>query len=109
RAGGSPARSHAARRLRRRRGGTRKGVGMIRRKRTLLVLLSVAVLALVVATGIAVGQGPDTSGLRKGTFKVGYGNNLSGFLAVHDHLISNGAILAIEQINAKGGVGGKVR
>jgi branched-chain amino acid transport system substrate-binding protein len=82
---------------------------MIRRKRTLLVLLGVAMLALVVATGIAVGQGPDTSGLRKGTFKVGYGNNLSGFLAVHDHLISNGAILAIEQINAKGGVGGKVR
>jgi branched-chain amino acid transport system substrate-binding protein len=82
---------------------------MIRRRRTLLVMLGVAVLALVVATGIAVGQGPDASGLKKGTFKVGYGNNLSGFLAVHDHLISNGAILAIEQINAKGGVGGKVR
>jgi branched-chain amino acid transport system substrate-binding protein len=82
---------------------------MIRHKRPLLVLLGVAVLALVVATGIAVGQGPNASGLKKGTFKVGYGNNLSGFLAVHDHLISNGAILAVEQINAKGGVGGKVR
>jgi branched-chain amino acid transport system substrate-binding protein len=81
---------------------------MIRGKRPLLVLVGVVALALVVATGIA-GQGPSSSGLKKATFKVGYGNNLSGFLAVHDHLISNGAILAIDQINAKGGVGGKVR
>jgi branched-chain amino acid transport system substrate-binding protein len=85
-----------------------KGVGMSRGK-SVLVLLGVSGLALAVAAGIAVGQGPNTSGLRKGTLKVGYGNNLSGFLAVHDHLISNGAILAVEQINAKGGVGGKVR
>ena len=82
---------------------------MSRGKRRLLVLLGVSALALAVAAGIAVGQSPNTSELKKGTFKVGYGNNLSGFLAVHDHLISNGAILAIRQINAKGGVGGKVR
>src|ERR671936_2678143 len=86
-----------------------KGVGMSGGKRRVLVLLGVSGLALAVAAGIAVGQGPNTSGLKKGTFKVGYGNNLSGFLAVHDHLISNGAILAIEQINAKGGVGGRVK
>src|ERR671930_1914285 len=82
---------------------------MSRGKRRLLVLLGVAALTLAVAASITVGQGPNTSGLKKGIFKVGYGNNLSGFLAVHDHLISNGAILAVEQINAKGGVGGKVR
>src|SRR5207302_518099 len=46
--------------------------------------------------------------LKKGTIKVGYGNNLTGFLAVHDKLISNGAKLAVEQINGKGGIGGKV-
>jgi branched-chain amino acid transport system substrate-binding protein len=86
-----------------------KGVGMSRGKRRVLVLLGVSGLALAVAAGIAVGQGPNTSGLKKGTFKVGYGNNLSGFLAVHDHLISNGAKVAVAQINAKGGVGGKVK
>ena len=86
-----------------------KGVGMSGGKRRVLVLLGVSGIALAVAAGIAVGQGPNTSGLKKATIKVGFGNNLSGFLAVHDHLISNGAILAIEQINAKGGVGGKVR
>jgi branched-chain amino acid transport system substrate-binding protein len=78
-------------------------------KRRVLVLLGISALALAVAAGIAVGQGPNTSGLKKAVFKVGYGNNLSGFLAVHDHLISDGAILAVEQINAKGGVGGKVK
>src|ERR671936_442068 len=46
---------------------------------------------------------------KKGTITVGYGNNLTGFLAAHDVLISNGAKLAVEQINKKGGIGGKVK
>lgn len=59
------------------------------------------------AAGTTAIAGP--SALEPGTFKVGYGNNLTGFLAVHDKLISNGAQVAVEEINIAGGVGGKVK
>lgn len=64
-----------------------------------------AVAALVLA---ASGLG-STHALRSGTIVVGFGNNLTGFLAVHDHLISDGARFAVGDINAKGGIGGKVK
>jgi branched-chain amino acid transport system substrate-binding protein len=74
------------------------------------VLAVAAVGALGAAAGsLALSSSPEQTGLQRGTLKVGYGNNLSGFLAVHDTLISNGARLAIEQINRRGGVGGRVR
>jgi len=69
-----------------------------------VIVVGVAAAAVAVATGSA-----SRTGLSKGTIKVGYGNNLTGFLAVHDKLISNGARLAVEQINGKGGIGGKVK
>jgi branched-chain amino acid transport system substrate-binding protein len=71
-----------------------------------------AIVAAVVAVGsfAAAGLGsPQASGLKKGTITVGYGNNLTGFLAAHDVLISNGARLAVDQINRKGGIGGKIK
>lgn len=46
--------------------------------------------------------------LQPGTITVGYGNNLTGFLAVHDSVISDGARVEVEEINAQGGIGGKV-
>jgi branched-chain amino acid transport system substrate-binding protein len=82
---------------------------MSRGKRSVLALAAAAGLALAVTAGLAIGKGPDASGLKKGSIKVGYGNNLSGFLAVHDHLISDGARVAVDQINKKGGIGGKVK
>jgi branched-chain amino acid transport system substrate-binding protein len=78
-----------------------------RRAAQAAVVLGVAALAVAVATGFTSGR--TSTGLAKGTIKVGYGNNLTGFLAVHDKLISNGAKLAVEQINRKGGIGGKVK
>jgi len=74
------------------------------------VAIAVAVLALGVfaATGFG-NSGPHSTALKRGTITVGYGNNLTGFLAAHDVLISNGAQLAVQQINAKGGIGGKVK
>jgi branched-chain amino acid transport system substrate-binding protein len=69
-----------------------------------VIVVGVAVATVAVATGST-----SRTGLSKGTIKVGYGNNLTGFLAVHDKLISNGAKLAVEQINSKGGIGGKVK
>jgi branched-chain amino acid transport system substrate-binding protein len=69
-----------------------------------VIVVGVAAAAVAVATGST-----SRTDLGKGTIKVGYGNNLTGFLAVHDKLISNGAKLAVEQINSKGGIGGKVK
>ena len=75
------------------------------------VALAAAGAAALVVVALAAGftQGPSSSGLSKGSISVGYGNNLTGFLAVHDKLISNGAKLAVAQINSKGGIGGKVK
>jgi branched-chain amino acid transport system substrate-binding protein len=69
-----------------------------------------ALLALVVFAAAGFGSsGPQATALKKGTITVGYGNNLTGFLAAHDVLISNGAKLAVDQINKRGGIGGKVK
>jgi branched-chain amino acid transport system substrate-binding protein len=82
----------------------------MRRRRITGVAVTTALLALVVyaAAGYG-GNGPESSALKKGTISVGYGNNLTGFLAAHDVLISNGAKLAVAQINKKGGIGGKIK
>jgi branched-chain amino acid transport system substrate-binding protein len=72
--------------------------------------VAVALLALGVFAAAGLGSsGPQATALKKGTITVGYGNNLTGFLAAHDVLISNGAKLAVEQINKAGGIGGKVK
>src|SRR5919201_2792570 len=81
------------------------------RRRT---ITGAAVAAALLALGVFAAAGfsssaPQAHELKKGTIKVGYGNNLTGFLAAHDVLISNGAKLAVEQINKKGGIGGKVK
>jgi branched-chain amino acid transport system substrate-binding protein len=76
-----------------------------RRAAQAAAVLAVAALAVAVATGFTSRE----KALQKGTIKVGYGNNLTGFLAVHDKLISNGAKLAVEQMNRGGGIGGKVK
>jgi branched-chain amino acid transport system substrate-binding protein len=77
-------------------------------RRVAALILALLALALV---GAACGGDDDEGGaLEEGAaFKVGYGNNLTGFLAVHDKLISNGALVAVDEINNAGGIDGKVR
>jgi branched-chain amino acid transport system substrate-binding protein len=72
------------------------------------LVLALAAGGAFAASGLA-SSAPKSAGLKKGTITVGYGNNLTGFLAAHDQLISNGAKLAVEQINRRGGIGGKVK
>lgn len=81
---------------------------MRRRRTTGAIAVAVVALGVFAATGFG-SSGPQAVTLKKGTITVGYGNNLTGFLAAHDVLISNGALLAVQQINAKGGIGGKVK
>jgi branched-chain amino acid transport system substrate-binding protein len=72
--------------------------------------IAATLLALGVFAAAGLGSnGPQATALKKGTITVGYGNNLTGFLAAHDVLISNGAKLAVEQINKAGGIGGKIK
>jgi len=78
-------------------------------RRVSALILTLLALALV---GAGCGGNDDEGGgaLKSGqTFTVGYGNNLTGFLAVHDKLISNGAQVAVDEINNGGGIDGKVK
>ncbi len=79
------------------------------KSRTLKALAVAAALALMVLVASGFRGGADRTALPKGTIAVGFGNNLTGFLAVHDHLISQGAQLAVRQINLSGGIGGRVK
>jgi branched-chain amino acid transport system substrate-binding protein len=81
---------------------------MRRRRTTGAIAIAVVALGVFAATSFGSSR-PDAVTLKKGTITVGYGNNLTGFLAAHDVLISNGALLAVQQINAKGGIGGKIK
>ena len=82
----------------------------MRRRRVTGGVIAAALIAFAVFAAAGFGSsGPQAVTLKKGTITVGYGNNLTGFLAAHDVLISNGAKLAVEQINKKGGIGGKVK
>jgi branched-chain amino acid transport system substrate-binding protein len=81
----------------------------MRTKKKAAAWIVVAAVAAAVAVPAAGGFGPASPTLKRGTLRIGYANNLTGFLAVHDKLISNGARLAVDQINAKGGIGGKVK
>ena len=82
----------------------------MRRKTITGAAVAAALLALGVFAAAGFGSsGPQATALKSGTITVGYGNNLTGFLAAHDVLISNGALLAVAQINKQGGIGGKVK
>jgi branched-chain amino acid transport system substrate-binding protein len=81
----------------------------MKERRRPAVRAALAVLAVGAAVLAATGFRSGSSSLPSGTISVGYGANLTGFLAVHDKLIANGARLAVDQINAKGGIGGKVK
>ncbi len=77
--------------------------------RTWKIVAVAAVIVAAIAVVSGFGSGSSSHGLAGGTITVGYGNDLTGFLAVHDKLISNGAKLAVDEINKKGGIGGKVK
>jgi branched-chain amino acid transport system substrate-binding protein len=79
------------------------------RRRALMLAAAIALVAAAVPAADAITSGPAATTLKKSTLRIGYANNLTGFLAVHDKLISNGAQLAVTQINAAGGIGGKVK
>ncbi|WP_036584168.1 transporter substrate-binding domain-containing protein [Paenibacillus darwinianus] len=71
-------------------------------------ILSIAALVMIVSLLAGCGGGKDsTAGGSAGDIKVGVLFSLSGSLAVTEKGMANAALLAIEEINAAGGINGR--
>jgi branched-chain amino acid transport system substrate-binding protein len=73
-----------------------------------LVALS-AVAALAVGVGLATAKSDKGSALPSGTYKIGFVESITGRLAFYDPVFAQGMKLQIAQLNAKGGIGGKLK
>jgi branched-chain amino acid transport system substrate-binding protein len=73
----------------------------------LSLLAGLAVLA--VAAGLATAKPTAGSALPSGTYKIGFVESITGRLAFYDPVFAQGMRLAVAQINAKGGVAGKLK
>jgi branched-chain amino acid transport system substrate-binding protein len=78
------------------------------RARFVLPLL-VALIALAVGTGLGVAKSTGKNTLPSGTYKIGFVESKTGRLAFYDPPFYQGLKLGVDQINAKGGVGGKLK
>lgn len=77
-------------------------------KKLALAIASFASTVLLAACGAAPTANSSASGNEIGdTFKIGYNLELSGPVAAYGQAEKNGADLAVEEINAAGGIGGK--
>lgn len=72
-------------------------------KKVLAVLLAVTMVVLCFA---ACGKGNDTTGTGEKTIKIGLSGPLTGDYAQYGNGVKNGAQLAVDEINEKGGVNG---
>jgi branched-chain amino acid transport system substrate-binding protein len=69
----------------------------------------VATAALAVGVGFAMAKPTEGSALPSGTYTIGFVESITGRLAFYDPPFAQGLKLAIDQINAKGGIGGKLK
>ena len=76
--------------------------------RILLPVLA-ALVALAIGAGLAVAKSSGASALPAGTYKIGFVESKTGRLAFYDLPFYQGLKVAIDQINAAGGVGGKLK
>jgi branched-chain amino acid transport system substrate-binding protein len=82
----------------------------MRNKRVRMALLVGACLAtLATATGVSVAKSSGGSALPSGTYKIGFVESKTGRLAFYDIPFYQGLKEAVDQINAKGGVDGKLK
>ncbi len=81
------------------------------RKRVLISGLAAAVVALAIG-GLAAAKsdkGGKSAAVPSGTYKIGFVESITGRLAFYDPIFAAGLKVRIDQINAKGGVGGKLK
>jgi branched-chain amino acid transport system substrate-binding protein len=82
-------------------------VSTVRIRLALSLLAGVA--ALAVGAGLATARPTAGSALPSGTYKIGFVESITGRLAFYDPVFAQGMRLAVAQINAKGGVAGKLK
>jgi branched-chain amino acid transport system substrate-binding protein len=75
----------------------------------LALSLLAGVAALAVGAGLATARPTAGSALPSGTYKIGFVESITGRLAFYDPVFAQGMRLAVAQINAKGGVAGKLK
>lgn len=75
-------------------------------KRVIVLAALVAVAAIGASLAAATSQ--KRSALPSGTYKIGYVESITGRLAFYEQPWGDGVKTAIDQVNAKGGVGGKL-
>jgi branched-chain amino acid transport system substrate-binding protein len=78
------------------------------RKRAIGVAVVVGLVATV-ATSVATARPHKGNALPSGTYKIGYVESITGRLAFYEPPWGDGVRTAIDQLNAKGGVGGKLK
>jgi branched-chain amino acid transport system substrate-binding protein len=73
------------------------------------LLAAACLVTLSVGTGVSMAKSGGTSALPSGTYKIGFVESKTGRLAFYDIPFYQGLKLAVDQINAKGGVDGKLK
>jgi branched-chain amino acid transport system substrate-binding protein len=78
-------------------------------KRVLLLVALGAVAAAAIGASLAAARSGSAGALPSGTYKIGYVESLTGRLAFYEPPWGDGVKTAIDQVNAKGGVDGKLK
>lgn len=78
-------------------------------KRVLLLAALGAVAAAAVGASLAAAKSGSARALPSGTYKIGYVESITGRLAFYEPPWGEGVKTAIDQVNAKGGVDGKLK
>jgi branched-chain amino acid transport system substrate-binding protein len=75
-------------------------------QKKIVILLAVAIAVVVVVVLWIVNRGGDGTGSR-GTIRIGAIDPLTGPMAAYGEPVRDGMILAVEEINAQGGINGR--
>jgi branched-chain amino acid transport system substrate-binding protein len=86
-----------------------RGRGSLPVKALLLLVAGLTVVLVWTSISSARPAGPAKQQALGSSVKVGFDAALSGFLAPFDSLVTNGAKIAVDQINAAGGINGKTK
>lgn len=61
------------------------------------------------SAALVAGLGLTTAAVAEETVVIGFAGGLTGYLAFYDGMVKNGAQMAVDEINAKGGIAGKYK
>jgi branched-chain amino acid transport system substrate-binding protein len=82
-------------------------VGSVRKQA--LAMAGIVAVVAAVGAGIAAAKSQRGTAVPAGTYKIGYVESITGRLAFYEPPWGEGVKTAIDQLNAKGGIGGKLK